>query len=127
MWWSAGWVRGVCGVPKFHRSARLDRPPDVLVLHVGGINLGVRPFQELIRDVKFYLLRLWTFYPHVVTVWSDIVPSKVWREARAVVKINKTRIKVNRALGRLMAENGAVAVRHRDLEVGSFGSGMVST
>lgn len=82
-------------MPEFNRFARLDRPPDVLVLHVGGNDLGVRPFRELIRDVKFDLLRLWALYPRVVTVWSDIVPRKVWREARDADKINKARNKVD--------------------------------
>lgn len=33
--------------------------------------------------------------------------------------INKARIKVNRAVGRFMALNGAVTVRHTDSEVGT--------
>ncbi|XP_044128319.1 uncharacterized protein LOC122936402 isoform X4 [Bufo gargarizans] len=104
------------------RFSRLDRPPDVLVLHVGGNDLGRRPFRELVRDVKFDLLRIWALFPGVVTVWSDIVPRKSWREARSVESINKARIKVNRAVGRFMARNGAVAVRHEELEkgVGAF-------
>lgn len=110
-WWGA--------LPEFHRFARLDRPPDVLLLHLGGNDLGVRPFRELIRDVKFDLLCLWSLYLALATVWSDIVPRKVWREARDVEKINKARVKVNRALGRFVARNGAVAVRHRDLETGT--------
>ncbi|XP_040279883.1 uncharacterized protein LOC120995003 isoform X2 [Bufo bufo] len=36
-----------------HRQARLDRVPDILVLHVGGNDLGVRPCRELIRDIRF--------------------------------------------------------------------------
>lgn len=31
-------------MPEFHYFVRLDRPPDVLVLHIGGNDLGVRPF-----------------------------------------------------------------------------------
>ena len=36
--------------------------------------------------------------------------------------VNKARVKVNRAVGRFMARNGAVVVRHRELEsgVGAF-------
>lgn len=108
-------------LPEFHRFARLDRPPDVLVLHVGGNDLGVRPFRELIRDIKFDMLRLWSSFPGMVTVWSDIVPRSVWREARSVDRVNKARIKVNRAVGGFMARNGAMVVRHRDLEAGTGG------
>lgn len=45
--------------PEFHHFAHLDRLPDVLVLHVGGNELGARPFTELIFD----LLRLWAMFP----------------------------------------------------------------
>ncbi|XP_040296291.1 uncharacterized protein LOC121008068 [Bufo bufo] len=101
-----------------HHFVRLDRPPDVLVLHVGGNDLGKRPFRELVRDVKFDLLRIWELFPGIVTVWSDIVPRKVWRGARSVESLNKARIKVNRAVGRFMARNGGVVVRHEVLEKG---------
>ncbi|XP_040294350.1 uncharacterized protein LOC121005644 [Bufo bufo] len=101
-----------------HHFVRLDRPPDVLVLHVGGNDLGKRPFRELVRDVKFDLLRIWALFPGVIIVWSDIVPRKVWRGARSVESLNKARIKVNRAVGRFMARNGGVVVRHEVLEKG---------
>ncbi|XP_044155431.1 uncharacterized protein LOC122942002 [Bufo gargarizans] len=101
-----------------HRFVRLDRPPDVLVLHVGGNDLGRRPFRELIRDVKFDLLRIWALFPGLITVWSDIVPRKAWRGARSVESLNKARVKVNRAVGRFMAKSGGVVVRHEVLEKG---------
>ncbi|XP_044141387.1 uncharacterized protein LOC122931380 [Bufo gargarizans] len=109
-------------LPEFYRFARLDRPPNVLVLHVGGNDLGARPFRELARDIKFDLLRLWAQYPRLVTVWSDMVPRQHWREARSVERLNKARIKVNRAVGRFVARNGGIVVRHRELEpgVGAF-------
>ncbi|KAM3936161.1 uncharacterized protein RB166_003283 [Leptodactylus fuscus] len=109
-----GWVLG-----EFHRFARLDRPPDVLLLHVGGNDIGRRPFRDLINDIKFDLLRLWALFPGMVTIWSDMVPRKVWKDARSVDRLNKARIKVNRAVGRFMARNGALSVRHYELEAGS--------
>lgn len=104
---------------EFHRFVRLDRAPDVFVLHLGGNDLGKRPFRELLRDMKFDLLRLWALFPRMVTIWSDIVPRKVWREARSVDRLNKARVKINRAMGRFMARNGGIAVRHLDLEAGT--------
>ncbi|KAM4034528.1 uncharacterized protein ACNLHF_021168 [Anomaloglossus baeobatrachus] len=102
----------------FHRFARLDRTPDVLVLHIGGNDLGARPCRELIRDIRYDLLRLWSVCPNLRVVWSDIVPRKVWRGARSLEGIDKTRIKVNRVVGNFVARNGGVVVRHRELESG---------
>ncbi|KAM3928083.1 uncharacterized protein RB166_006211 [Leptodactylus fuscus] len=105
-------------LPEFTRFVRLDRSPDILVLHLGGNDLGVRPFRELITDIKHDCLRIWSLCPGIITVWSDIVPRKFWRDARSVERLNKARIKVNRAIGRFMARNGQVVVRHLELEKG---------
>lgn len=46
-------------LPEFHSFSRLDRAPEVLVLHVGGggggDDLGVNPLRELISEMKFDL------------------------------------------------------------------------
>lgn len=102
-----------------HRFVRLDRAPDILLVHAGGNDLGKRPFRDLIRDIKFDFLRLWALFPGLICIWSDIVPRLFWRGARSPERLNKARIKVNRAIGCFMARNGAVVVRHRDLESGS--------
>lgn len=59
--------------PEFHQSVRFDRPPDVLLLHVGGNDLRIRPFRELVHDIKFDLLRLWVPFPTLVTILSEIL------------------------------------------------------
>lgn len=85
----------------------------------GGNDLGKRPFRELIRDIKFYFLRLWALFPGLITIWTDIVPRLFWREARCDERLNKAHVKVNRAIGQFMPRNGAVVVHHRELESGS--------
>lgn len=103
-------------LPEVQHVARLDRPPDVLVLHVGGNDLGGRPARVLIRDVKIDFLRLSTSFPNMVIVWSDIVARKSWRLARSVDRLNKTRIKVNKRVGQFIIRNGGLVVRHQELE-----------
>lgn len=97
---------------EFNKFGRLDRSPDILVLHAGGNDFVKRLFRELIRDIKFYILMLWALFPGLITVGPAIVPRSFWRGAR---------IKVNRAIGCFMARNGAVVVRHRELESGTEG------
>ncbi|KAM3920332.1 uncharacterized protein RB166_014730 [Leptodactylus fuscus] len=106
-------------LPEFHFYCRVDSPPHVLVLHVGGNDLGARPSRELIKDIKFDVLRLLTEFPGLIVVWSDIVARLVWRHARSAVRIEKTRIKVNREVARFVLRNGGLVVRHRELEVPS--------
>lgn len=94
----------------------LDRPPDVVVVHAGGNDLGSRSSRELVRDVKIDFLRLWSSYPGIVIVWSDMVARRVWRHARSAAGINRARAKANKVIGRFVQRNGGVVVRHRELE-----------
>lgn len=102
---------------EFQFYAGLDRSPDVLVIHVGGNDMGVRTSRELLRDIKLDFLRLWSSYPGIILVWSDIVARRVWRHARSQQGLNRARAKLNRAVGRFVARNGGIVVRHKDLEV----------
>lgn len=95
----------------------LDRAPDVVVIHVGGNDLGSRTSREILRDIKIDCLRLLSSYPGIILVWSDIVARRVWRHARSPSGLNKARAKLNRSIGRFIARNGGIAVRHKDLEI----------
>ncbi|KAM4045382.1 uncharacterized protein ACNLHF_009210 [Anomaloglossus baeobatrachus] len=108
-----GWSRVLQEV---HKHARLDRPPEVLVLHVGGNDLGERPFRILIKDIKHDLLRLWMSFPGITLVWSEMVARRSWRKARSVDRLNKARAKVNRAISKFVSRNGGVCIRHVELE-----------
>ena len=103
-------------VPEVHRYASLDWPPDVLVLHVGGNDMGVRSMLEVTRDIKFDVLRLRMAFPQMVIVWSDMIARTSWRLARSVEGVNRARRKVNCDVGRFMARNGGLVARHLDLE-----------
>lgn len=52
-------------VSEVHRFVRLDRPPDVLILHVGGNDLGVRSMLDVTRDIKFDMA-----FPAMIIVWQ---------------------------------------------------------
>lgn len=43
-------------IPEIHRFARLDQPPDILVLHVGGNDLGLRLMRQVIKDIQWDFL-----------------------------------------------------------------------
>lgn len=103
-------------LPEVHHYARLDRPPDVLLLHVGGNDLGLRASRELCRDIKYDLLRLRTLFPDTIVVWSDMVARASWRLAVSVERINRARIKINKAVAKFFVRNGGLAIRHRELE-----------
>lgn len=56
-----------------YHYARLDRPPDILLLLVGGNDLGLlHSMRELIRDIKFDFLCLKFFFPDTIRDDSPI-------------------------------------------------------
>lgn len=98
------------------RYVRLDRLPDVLVIHAGGNDLGVRSVRDLMADIKADFMKLRETLPGTLVVWSDIVARTTWRWARSMASINKTRIRVNKVVGRFVRQNGGIVIRHRELE-----------
>lgn len=55
-----------------HQFARLDRVPDILLVHARGYDLGLSSMRKFIQDIKFDFLRLCSFYLDLVFVWSNI-------------------------------------------------------
>lgn len=43
-------------IPGIHCFSRLDLPPDILVLRVGGKDLGLRPMCQVIKDIEWDFL-----------------------------------------------------------------------
>lgn len=97
--------------------ARLDQPTDMLVLHVGGNDLGVRPIGELMLAIKADFMTLCLAFPGMLIVWSDMVVRTAWRMTRSVERVNKSSIKVNKVVGRFVSRNGGLVIRHAELEV----------
>ncbi|XP_077309137.1 uncharacterized protein LOC143928250 [Lithobates pipiens] len=107
------WERVVSVVERF---VWLHGPPDVLVLHAGGNDLGARKVRDLLNDIKADFLKLRARFPSTILLWSDIVARTQWRWARSVASIQKTRIRVNKVVGRFVIQNGGLVIRHRELE-----------
>lgn len=62
--------------------------------------LGIRSSKKIVRDVKVYFLSLWTRFPGIVLVWSDLITCKEWQQVRSVERLNKVRVKLNKEVGR---------------------------
>lgn len=96
-------------LPEIQQYAHLDRPPDVLLLQIRGNDLCLRASRDLIHDVKWDFLWLYLAFPATILVWSDIIGRLTWRGARSVNKINKARVKVNKAVPTFLLCNGGAS------------------
>lgn len=103
-------------LPEVQKYALREGPPDVLVLHVGGNDLGIRSMVDITRDIKGDLWHLIELFPKTIFIWSDMVARTSWRMARSVEGVNRARKKINREVSKFMVRNGALAIRHPELE-----------
>lgn len=103
-------------VQEVQRYANREGPPDVLVIHVGGNDLGIRSMIDITRDIKFDVWRLGKEFPKMIIVWSDMVARMCWRMARSVEGVNRARKKINREVSKFVVSCGGLAIRHMELE-----------
>lgn len=103
-------------ISEVQRYALRDRAPDVLVLHLGGNDLGVRSMVYISRDIKFDVWRWMQEFSKMVIVWSDMVARTTWRMARSFEGVNRARREINREVSKFMVKNGGSAIRHLELE-----------
>lgn len=93
-------------------------PPKVLVIHLGGNDLGLVKGKALILQAHadFQLIR--ERWPGTLIVWSAMVPRRVWRGALNPLAIDKARRKANRELQRILESGIGVFLPHPSINAG---------
>lgn len=72
--------------------------PDVLVIHLGGDDLGLVKGKALVMQVLEDLLIIKSRWPWVKIVWSAIIPHRTWRHAINPEAMKRTHRNVNREI-----------------------------
>ncbi|KAE8630892.1 hypothetical protein XENTR_v10001007 [Xenopus tropicalis] len=103
-------------VPRAVQKAKESGPPNVILLHAGGNDLGICPMKALISTIRTDCFRLRSLFEGLIIIWSEIIPRTHWRGARSHRAINRVRIKVNKAVASNVQKNGGIVVRHKELE-----------
>ncbi|XP_073515221.1 uncharacterized protein [Phyllobates terribilis] len=97
--------------------------PVILVIHAGGNDLGHYKSAELMAIMKLDTERFRAFFRKLTIVWSEIVPRTVWRGARDITAIERTKRLINIRMAKFVKEIGGVVIRHRELE--GDGAGLI--
>ncbi|KAM3917710.1 uncharacterized protein RB166_016655 [Leptodactylus fuscus] len=103
-------------LPEVVRLSRCITSPVILVLHVGGNDLGYVRMSDLMSLIRSDLERIPSFFREAVVVWSEIVSRVNWQGARDHKAMERARRTVNARLSRFVRSKGGVVVRHRELE-----------
>ncbi|KAJ8359570.1 hypothetical protein SKAU_G00160950 [Synaphobranchus kaupii] len=94
--------------------------PDVIILHLGGNDLGKTDPRVLLAAVKKDLVSLRSIFLNCQLVWSDILPRRSWRTTEDAEAVENYRVLVNRRVRADMAElGGAGVVGHDSIRPGS--------
>ncbi|XP_067322150.1 uncharacterized protein [Anolis sagrei] len=93
-----------------------SRPtPDVLVLHIGGNDLGLLNGRALYLQARADILKIWQAWPRVHIAWSAIIPRLRWPGGGDVRKLEKARKRVNRAMRTALARGRGSYIPHKDI------------
>ncbi|XP_053560849.1 uncharacterized protein LOC128651909 isoform X1 [Bombina bombina] len=120
--WEVKWfgIRGMCWelfFPLFLDFGRMFPRPQVLIVHLGGNDLGMIPQKELVRRIKRDLGNIKELHPEIKIIWSQITPRLVWRSARDYDRLEKSRKKINKIISSFVKRLGGGVVFHPDFEV----------
>lgn len=89
--------------------------PDLLILHCGGNDIGIRPMVQLTWDAKNILQQLVDLLPKTKFIWSQILPRKVWRYIEDNSAAERTRKRINSCLSTYFIKNGGGYLRYPEL------------
>ncbi|KAJ7320497.1 hypothetical protein JRQ81_020008, partial [Phrynocephalus forsythii] len=92
--------------------AALGRPPDVMLVHLGGNDITSQMGKSLAQDIVWDLERWKVAFPETILVWSTIVPRQQWRACCDPQIINRSRRGVNRDVCKAMVQRLGIVVGH---------------
>lgn len=91
-------------------------PPNFLMLHVGGNDIGCIKSLHLRHQLKYIVQCLRTLMPNTTIIWSSILPRLGWRYSNDTDAMERVRVRVNRALINYMRLTGGKAIRYPDFQ-----------
>ncbi|XP_062981479.1 zinc finger protein 318-like [Elgaria multicarinata webbii] len=95
----------------FH-SGVVCAPPQLLVLHLGGNDMGVVKGKALIVQVQEDFKVIWSQWPDTCIIWSNILPRRQWREGGDVRCLNRAVKKVNREIRLTLKDQQGSVIFH---------------
>ncbi|KAJ8014279.1 hypothetical protein DPEC_G00038610 [Dallia pectoralis] len=123
------WWKGTQGMTWAQLLPQLDQlkmkwpNPDVVILHLGGNDLGANSPEAFLVSVKKDLTSMRSIFPECLLVWSNILPRTSWRHTNNSEEVDKVRAAINRRIQSTIAELGGTALTHENITCGS-GAGL---
>lgn len=92
--------------------------PHAIMIHCGGNDIGnsKTPCGLLIHQMKVAFAHILFELPGTAIIWSNIMPRLKWRTSPNVVKMNRTRKRVNRFARSHLLRHNCYILKHPDFD-----------
>ena len=116
VWWQGkGGMRIHDIVKTVKKLLSYEDPPQFLVLHCGGNDLGIESCYKVRTALVGALRELHQTLPGTRLIWSQMLPRLGWRNERHHAALERTRLRVNNRVASEAIQLGGGYVRYPDL------------
>ncbi|KAK1791462.1 hypothetical protein P4O66_013480, partial [Electrophorus voltai] len=92
--------------------------PDVILMHLGGNDIGKITVGAFLAAVKKDLISMKSIFPQCLLVWSDILPRRSWRHSDDSKAVDNTRKAMNNSIHSIITELGGSSLTHENIMPG---------
>ncbi|VDI23821.1 Hypothetical predicted protein, partial [Mytilus galloprovincialis] len=116
IWWQGKSGMRICEIiPKVKHLLTLEEPPQVLVFHCGGNDIGQKVSCVLGHDILKVIDCLRVLLPKSKFVWSQILPRLKYRNEIVHRSLNRTRVRLNSLVATYIIKHGGAYIRYPEL------------
>ena len=98
-----------------HLLLSVEDPPDIMVIHCGGNDIGSTPALKLRADILRELDEVRSLVPGVLIVWSQILPRFEWRGEKSHSALNNVRERVNNKVATEVIDEGGRYIKYPEI------------
>lgn len=95
---------------------QLEDPPQFIVFHCGGNDIGAYSLWDLRYQIKYVLRNMIDMFPNTKIIWSQILPRKNWRYSRNEKAMERSRCRVNSAAATETIRSGGGYIKYMDIK-----------
>ena len=108
-------------VPRIRFLSHFESPPEILVIHCGGNDLGYVKLQVLRRRIKRCIFELNQMLPNTVLMWSQLLPRLRWRSTQNCKAMNFAALRINSFAAARVCSIGGGYIRYPEIKWGESG------
>ena len=95
---------------------KYEDPPNILIIHVAGNDIGATKTMELCIKIKKILSWSRSCFPSSMLVWSQILPRLKWRYSENLRAMDRCGNRVNSSIASFLMKNYGSYIRYPEIK-----------